>query len=242
MKRFIGIGNLLAESSFDINFVAMLRTVSSKFRISTLFTRQLCSESSTASSSQAGKAHKVPSGVAGRYASTLLSLAGKEGCVDAIVRDMKQFRTLESDHPDLKRFLKDPSVPKGEKFQLMQELLKRENFSDLFTRFVSVVQENRRIENLSSIVETLEKMIEGDKGGRVAIVVTATPFTEWQICFLRKRLIKRFYPDDPDTELEIQVKEDPSLISGFTVQVGEQFIDLSYKKEMRKVREALRQA
>lgn len=182
------------------------------------------------------------SSVASRYASTLLSLARKEGVLEKITKDVKQFRTMESDHPDWKRFLQDASIPKGEKRQLLRELLKRDQFSDLFQRFVGVIEENRRIESLSAILATLDNMLAGGKGQRIAYITTASPLTEWQICFLRKRLIRRFFPDDPETELEIHVKKDPSLISGFTVLVGERFIDLSYRKEMRDMKEALRQS
>ncbi|GJQ09528.1 hypothetical protein GpartN1_g1319.t1 [Galdieria partita] len=210
--------------------------------LGTYFSRSFCNASSSASSTSSEQGSSLGSSVSSRYASTLLSLARKEGALDKITKDVKQFRSLESDHPDFKRFLQDPTIPKGEKQQLVQELLKREQFSDLFQRFVGVIEENRRMENLSSIVGTLDNMLRGDKGQRVAYLVTASPLTEWQICFLRKRLIRRFFPDDPETELEIHVKKDPSLISGFTVQVGERFIDLSYRKEMRDVKEALRQS
>ncbi|KAK4522144.1 hypothetical protein GAYE_FCTG49G0023 [Galdieria yellowstonensis] len=223
----------------------MLRSIASKLRGAnlTVFTRSFCSATSSSSSTSSGdQGSSLGSSVASRYAYTLLSLARKEGILEKVTNDVKQFRTFESDHPDFKRFLQDPTVPKGEKQQLLRELLKREQFSDLFQRFVGVVEENRRLENLSSIVGALDNMLRGDKGQRVAYLVTARPLTEWQICFLRKRLIRRFFPDDPETELDIHVKQDPSLISGFTVQVGERFIDLSYRKEMRDMLEALRQS
>ncbi|GJD09328.1 ATP synthase subunit delta [Galdieria sulphuraria] len=144
----------------------MLRIAASRLRVwgSTYFSRSFCSESSSASSTGSEQGSTLGSSVASRYASTLLSLARKEGALDKITKDVKQFRTLESDHPDFKRFLQDPTIPQGEKQQFIQELLKREQFSDLFYRFVGVIEENRRTEDLSSVIETLDNMLRGDKG------------------------------------------------------------------------------
>ena len=83
-------------------------------------------------------------------------------------------------------------------------------------------------------------MIMSQKGDIVAQLTTCGPVPEWEFALIRKHLKEMLCPEGQ--QLTIESSYDYDLLGGFTVQVGDKFLDCSTRTELRKLQSAINEA
>ena len=76
---------------------------------------------------------------------------------------------------------------------------------------------------------------EKDNGQFLAVLSCVTPPNEEQFARIRAFLAKKYNRED----IKLEVREDPSLINGFKIQVGDEEIDWSVKSRVEQLREKM---
>jgi ATP synthase F1 delta subunit len=214
-------------------------------RYGAAYWRRLATSAGSAASADANSAvaaTKQLTGVAGRYAGSLLRVAMKANQLNEVHRDVDALERLLRENPRIEEFLRDPTRSQVAKQRALEKLLDAAGVQTVFVRrLLDLLADNRRLSHVSQVLHSFQSVIAAQRGSTQAVVTSAVPLTEWQLALLRQRLQRRFYPDMPDARVDLITRIDRDLIGGFTVQLGDKFMDLSLKSEVRRLRDELAQ-
>lgn len=189
-------------------------------------------------------AEELPKAVdtAGRYAAALYNAARKMDSLDAVISDVDRMLDMQKKTPALAEFLRNPSLSRSAKSETLNDVIKGSDFNPTFSQFVMVMAENGRTGVMPKALQSFQDIISSMKGEVVCKVTTTEPLNEWELALLRKRVKQRFFADKPDAEITMETAIDEELLGGLTIQVGDRFMDLSTRTELRKLQEAISQA
>lgn len=179
---------------------------------------------------------------AGRYANALYRAATKTNSLDLVTADVKRMREMEETIPSLSDFLKNPTLPRSAKVQTLNEVIARSAFHETFANYMMVMAENGRTTELPKSLKAFEDIIASLKGEVVCKVTTTEPLTEWELALLKKRIKNRFFSHKPEADVSIETFIDEELLGGLTIQVGDRFMDLSTRTELRKLQDSIAQS
>lgn len=178
-------------------------------------------------------------GTNGRYAHALYNTASRASKLKQVTSEVAEFQKMRADSAELNSFLLNPTVARKTKVDILAAIMKKCGYSDIFTHFMLVLAESGRTTETPGILGTFESILASEKGEITALVKSTVPLTPWQIALLQKRLVARFFPDQPGTDIKITNETDTELLGGFTVTLQDKFIDLSWKKEVKRLEEIL---
>lgn len=175
----------------------------------------------------------------GRYANALYSAALKTNSVDAVAADVDAMQTMQSTNSTLDAFLKNPTLPRSAKVDTLNTIVGKSGFSKTFSQFMLVLAENGRTAESAKVFTAFQEIIALLKGEVIVKVTTTDPLSEWELALLKKKIKQRFFSHLPDAELTMETAIDEDLIGGLTIQVGDRFMDLSTRTELRKLQEVI---
>ena len=104
----------------------------------------------------------------------------------------------------------------------------------LFTQFLSVLAENRRLGVLPEIAGLFDAMRAEDERLVKAKITSATALTEADVAKLRFALMNRF-----GREVQVSTAVDPALIGGAVIDAGDVVIDGSLRSKLERLGAAL---
>lgn len=179
---------------------------------------------------------------AGRYATALYQAARKSDSLDLVALDVTRMQEMQSTISALDEFLGNPSLPRSAKVDALGEIIKRSDFSPTFSQFLMVMAENGRTMEMKKSLQSFQSIMSSLKGKVMCKVTTTEPLTEWEMALLKKRIKGRFFADKSDVELSLETAIDEELLGGLTIQVGDRFMDLSVRTELRKLQDSVSKA
>jgi F-type H+-transporting ATPase subunit delta len=133
--------------------------------------------------------------------------------------------------PRVQSMLGNPSVSTQD---MVSVVVPQGEVDPLFTQFLSVLAENRRLAVLPEIVGLFDEMRAEEERVVKAKVTSATPLSEAEVSKLRFALMNRF-----GREVEVTTAVDASLIGGAVIDAGEVVIDGSLKTKLARLGAAL---
>jgi len=171
--------------------------------------------------------------VADRYAQALYELGVEEDKLDRIQEDLNEVSQLVDANGYLMDFLVHPLVPNEDKEGVLEEILGESLLRETLN-FLKLLVNKDREDYLPLIYERLRK-IRRDEQEIIEVEITVPPDldrdeVEGEVkSRLDSLLNKSVYVTD--------VTEDPDLIGGIKLKVGEQIIDGSVQGELEGLRE-----
>lgn len=189
----------------------------------------------------AGKDIKIPPqyGIPGRYAAALYMAAAKGNQLDKVEKELAQISSLIAESKEFNSFVSDPSLPSKIRVQGLDAVLSKMGASDITKRFIDVVLENNRVEELSKILEKFGDIAAEQKGQVKAVVTTAEGLTRAEVEQIQTGLKKMLASGQ---SLVLEEKVDPSIISGIVVDIGDKHVDMSVLSRVRKLQQIVRDA
>lgn len=173
--------------------------------------------------------------VARRYAKALLDIGREEGKYLDYGRELGAFLELCDKVPELLNVLSSKIIPSEERKRILSTVLERTDFSDVTKRFFQVLLEKERIGFIREINSYYTKMCDELQGIVRAKVVSAISLKEKPLEKLSEAL-RQF----TGKKVILEVMEDPSLIGGVVVQIGDLVIDGSIKAQLEGLKESLK--
>jgi F-type H+-transporting ATPase subunit delta len=168
-----------------------------------------------------------------RYAKVLFNLAQETGRVDNIRRDLIGLQDLRRQSPDLSAFLTNYLVPAVQRLDVLRSLFEGK-LTDLTYRFLMVLEEQQRLKQLASITDFFNELYDRERGVLKAIITSARPLTDEQFAALRRKLESRF-----KKQVAMESKVQPTLLGGFTVQVGDVIYNSSTEHQLEVFKQKL---
>ncbi len=132
-------------------------------------------------------------------------------------------------------FMNQPSVTANDVAGLLVEIM-GSSLTDEAKNFLTVLAENKRLNALSEIAELFQQLKAKEEKRILATVTSAQKPTEEQKKKLSAALNAKF-----DAEVEVSYEEDPTLIAGVRIRVGDWAIDGSALSQLNKLGAAIAQ-
>merc|ERR1739848_257944 len=176
-------------------------------------------------------------GVEGRYAHALFSAALKTNALESAERELNAVQELMDEQTSLADYCADPTINKFEKRDVMCDVLKAGQFSDLTVNFMSVVAEENRLKRSKGIIQAFNKIMRARRGEVECTITTAKPLeasTSTQVTEILHKFI------EPTQTLQMQTHTDPTLIGGMVINIGEYYIDMSTATKVKRITQALK--
>lgn len=152
-------------------------------------------------------------------------LAGAAGWLDALA--------AVAGNAQLLQFADSPKVSVDQVFGLITDVA-RVQLPEAGKNFLRMVIENGRLSALPEIAQQFRAMKNAQGGTSDAVVQSAFPIDAGALAELAQVLEKRF-----GRKLNLTVQEEPSLIGGIRVVVGDEVLDTSVKARLDQMKVAL---
>jgi len=161
--------------------------------------------------------------------------AAKEG--NALAEWSEQLTNLAAIASDeaMKDYLNQPSVTANDVCDFMVEIM-GSNLTSEGKNLLTVLAENKRLNALSKIPEHFQQLKADEEKRVLATVISARKPTVEQKKKLSAALNAKF-----DAEVEVSYEEDPTLIAGIRIRVGDWAIDGSALSQLNKLGAAIAQ-
>lgn len=175
--------------------------------------------------------------IARPYAKALFMLAKEQNEVKAWSAWL-EFASQLGKHPLTIDMLKNPIYAKAFRLDfylnLTKEAMPELSIEEYVRVFLSVLNDRDRIILLPEIEKTFEEIRRASENSTKVEVTSAKKLTEDEQTRLKAALSKRF-----STSIELEIKEDPSLIAGAVIRAQDIILDGSVLGKIRQLKEAL---
>jgi F-type H+-transporting ATPase subunit delta len=168
--------------------------------------------------------------LAQRYARALFNAAEEKGQADSIRQQLTEAARQLRDH--LKVF-QHPLVPIEEKKQVVRKVLDKAA-SPLVLHFLDVLIDKKRWSLLPLCVASFDRILDADHGVVRAQVRAARPLSDAQRDKLRAGL-----ENFSGKKVQLELKEDPSLLGGVVVRMGDWVLDASLLRRLAHLRDRM---
>lgn len=167
--------------------------------------------------------------LAGRYAAALFQAASAKSEEQKVQADLGSAHKLLLDAMGA---LRHPRVPPASKKKLLHDALGGK-VGGTTLKFLELLVDKKRFELMVMVSANFAKLAAEKRGAAKAHVRTAAPLSADAQQQLAAKL-KKFTGKD----IELDVKEDPELIGGVTVKIGDWVLDSSLRGQLRRLKES----
>lgn len=175
-------------------------------------------------------------GLAGKYAAALYTAGYKAKALEQIENDLIEIWNTAARSKEFRNFLKDPSIPKGEKDEGLQAVLKDLKVSEITQRFMGVLAENNRLAEIIRICNSFDDLMAAARGEVTATITTAAELSRKEVDELKTGLNQIL---EKGQKLILQEQVNPSIIGGIVIDVGDKHIDLSISSRVKRVQQLI---
>jgi F-type H+-transporting ATPase subunit delta len=179
----------------------------------------------------------VVSGVAGRYASALFSLAQDQREGPAVADSLARFDALITESPDLERMLRSPVFSTADQLKALDAILAQTGIGGIAANFLRLVATKRRLFVVREMIADYRKLYDTSRGVTRAEVTSAAPLTDANVAALKESL----RATSGGREVDLDMKVDPSIIGGLIVKLGSRMVDGSLKTKLNAIRLAMKE-
>lgn len=172
------------------------------------------------------------SGVAGRYASALFSLAHDERKTDEVADALSAFDALIVESEDLQRLVRSPIFSAHDQIKALTAILERAGVTGIAANFIKLVASKRRLFAIRDMIRDYSMLNDTLRGVARAEVTSAAPLSDANVAALKETL--RAVSGGKDVRLTAKV--DPSIIGGLVVKLGSRMVDGSLKTKLNAIR------
>lgn len=173
--------------------------------------------------------------VARRYAKALLDIGREEGKYLDYGKELGVFLDLCEKTPELLGVLSSKIIPSEERKKILDLVVEKAGFSEVTKRFFQVLLEKERIGFIRDINSYYTKLCDELQGIVRAKVTSAIPLKGKSVEKLSNAL-RQF----TGKQVLLEIIEDPNLIGGVVVQIGDLVIDGSIKAQLEGLKESLK--
>lgn len=172
--------------------------------------------------------------IARPYAVAAFEAAKEENALAAWSEQLTSLAAIVSDEA-MQDFMAQPSVTSNDVAGLLVDIMGSELTNEA-KNFLNVLAENKRLNALSEIAGLFQELKAKEEKRVLATVISAQQPTDEQKKKLSAALNAKF-----DAEVEVSYEEDPSLIAGVRIRVGDWAIDGSALSQLNKLGAAIAQ-
>jgi F-type H+-transporting ATPase subunit delta len=174
--------------------------------------------------------------VARRYATALYQEADRLDAVETVDDDVSLLRDSLQDNRELSRFFESPVIPNDKKKAVIQSLLK-DRVGSLTLDFLHLLVRKDRETMVASILDRYRKLRDEQQGIIDVHARVAQPLSDDDRASLSDTLEEK-----TGRTVRLHVTEDPDLIGGIVIRIGDRVFDGSVQNKLATLRERMHDA
>jgi F-type H+-transporting ATPase subunit delta len=178
----------------------------------------------------------IGSDIAKRYAKALFQIAQEEKVIEETYNELKNFSSVLEENKNLKEFFANPVFDQADKKAVITEILEKIKVSVIVSNFLKLLVDKKRIDILSEIEEYYQKYMDDALNKARVNVKTAFPLSDELSGKIKKQL-----EGLTGKNVEMVIDEDPSLLGGIVIGIGDTLYDGSIRAQLRSIRELIRE-
>ncbi|MDA1036300.1 MAG: F0F1 ATP synthase subunit delta [Chloroflexi bacterium] len=166
-----------------------------------------------------------------RYAQALFAIAGEKNATEAWLDELNQAQAALDD-PTVRAYLDTPRVRTEEKLGVVTQLL--EGREPMVASMVGLLTERHASSSLRAVIDAYGELLNQQLGRVKAEVTTATPMSSEQ-----QQKLSAALGTSLGKAIVLDAQEDPEIIGGIVVRVGDQIIDGSVRSKLAAMKQRL---
>jgi F-type H+-transporting ATPase subunit delta len=167
------------------------------------------------------------------YAQAIMEVVQTPDAARALHAELARFEAARASSAELETLFENPGVDAATKKSIAAAIAAKIGLSEIAGRTIAVLVGNDRINDLSSILEALDAMINEATNTVVARVRAAHQLGDDERAGLKRALEKRL-----GRHVQLELTVDPLLLGGFVAEVGSEVYDASVLARIQKIRTA----
>ena len=171
--------------------------------------------------------------VADRYASALLAVCQRDGCVDEAAQQLDEIAQRVRDHADLRQFLLNPDVETDDKLAVLERLCSA--WLPALRALVQLVLSWGRAEHLVDIADAFRTLVDAEQSLVRVTVRTAHPLTDAQRASLTRVLERQ-----ERRRIVLTEETAPELIGGLQIFLDHRILDGSISTQLNRLQQRLK--
>jgi ATP synthase F1 delta subunit len=172
-----------------------------------------------------------------RYAMALFNAAKPTGKLEKVYNDLDILRKLATSDASFKLFLETPGIKKDQKQNVVDDLCKSCKADELTKNFVSLLLENKRLGDLTKIVDTFEEYYRKELGQVLCTVTSADELTNAQRKLVEEAITARM----KGKKLVVTYDVSKAILGGMIVKLEDQVLDYSVSSKVDRLKSQLLQ-
>ncbi|OAG26891.1 ATP synthase F1 subunit delta [Thermodesulfatator autotrophicus] len=172
--------------------------------------------------------------VALKYARGLFAAAKDLGKTKEYGEELQKVADFLASQPDILEALESPIYPPDLKMEIIEDVIKGLGVEEGVAKFLRLLVEKRRIHFIQDIVKTYQQLLDEELGIARAEVRVATELDEDMQKALTEALSKKI-----GRQVILNVIQDPEILGGVRVQVGDLVLDGTVRAQLEKFKESI---
>ena len=164
------------------------------------------------------------------YEEALLELAKTNDSLKETTNDMNIVSQFLANSSDLKKFLGNPLITREAKKNVVKDIL-GEQIGDNTLKFLLLLVDRNRIEVLDSIAQKFLELSFKQESIEIAKITSSIQLSAQQ----QKEIAEKLKVITGAKQIKLALKVDPTLIGGFTIEIGSKMIDTSIRGQLRQI-------
>ena len=162
-----------------------------------------------------------------RYANALFQLAKEAKVIDTVSNDLISLEVSVNSDVEILKFIQNPSIKKSLKVQFFNTVSQKLELSKLTENFIGLIIKKNRVHYILEMIRAFNDLLSELKGIKSANITSAYKLSDEEVSKIKMKLKDKF-----NSDFNINLLTDSSLIGGLKIQVGSQMIDSSIKNQL----------
>jgi F-type H+-transporting ATPase subunit delta len=177
------------------------------------------------------------SNISKRYARAFFEIANDEKQIEPYYNELNQFASIVSQNKSLKDFLANPVFEQAGKKIVVDNIIAKMKLSNMTVSFLRLLVDKKRIDILGDIVICYRQLMD-----ETLKKVRVTVKTAFSLSDDLKSVISSSLEKSMGKKVDMTVEEDPTLLGGVVIGVGDTLYDGSIKNQLNNMRNLLGEA
>lgn len=168
------------------------------------------------------------------YGDALFQLAIENQSIDASLEEVKAFEEILLKNQDFVKLMNHPQIDKEEKLRMLAAIFEGK-ISREFLGLLEQIVKKGRFEYLDDVLNYFVHEVKEYQNIGIAKVTSASPLSSLQKEQVRQRLLET----TKYVEFDIHFQEDPTLIGGLVIRIGDRVVDSSVRTRINELAKEL---
>ena len=175
----------------------------------------------------------IGSKVSKRYAKALFSLGQEDDRLEQYGNDLIEFTDFCKRNEEFWKVIANPIFAPASRKNILAYVLERSPFSEVVKNFLKLLLDKDRIGDIQAIASHYARLQDDVSAVARAEIVTARPLKDEARKRIEKTLERLISKD-----IRSEVREDPSLIGGILVKIGDMVFDGSVRAQLEGLKQS----